>query len=369
MKVKQRPEDFRVEEVSRLRPGAGGPFALYRLQKAGIGTLEALVALCRAWNVPRRAVSFAGLKDRHAETAQTVSVRGGPERNFEGRGFRLNYLGRSPRPAARGTILRNRFRVVLRDLGAAQARLVTERARAAAERGVPDYYDDQRFGSVRGTDGAFVARALLAGDPERALRLAIASPARRDRSRIKRRRRLLAQRWGEWQRLSTELDSCAERRICGRLAGGASFADAYSRLDPAIRSLHLAAWQAHLFNTTLRAAVGEGPSHPGIVGPYVFFEGERPDLRDERFPLASAQAPPHAGLDGALEAEGLDRGALRALPFRSGARAALFFPEELRTAAARPDELNSGRCKLRLEFELRAGSYATMLIKRCTHDL
>ena len=38
LKVKQVPEDFRVEEVSRLEPGEEGDFSLYRLSKSGIGT-------------------------------------------------------------------------------------------------------------------------------------------------------------------------------------------------------------------------------------------------------------------------------------------------------------------------------------------
>ena len=33
VKLKQRPEDFRVEEVNRIEPGMDGPFAIYRLQQ------------------------------------------------------------------------------------------------------------------------------------------------------------------------------------------------------------------------------------------------------------------------------------------------------------------------------------------------
>ncbi len=367
MKVKQAPGDFRVEEESRLAPGAEGPFALYRLAKSGIGTPEALAVVARAWRLERRRIAFSGLKDRYGETGQTVSIRHGPRRNFAGKGLSLNYLGQSPRPADRGAILRNRFRIVLRDLGSGDAERILAHAQDAARHGMPDYFDDQRFGSLRGTGGRFIARALLRADFEEALRLAIASPDRADRSRLKAARKRLKAHWGDWPALRDALAQGVERRICARLAEGGGFADAYALLDPSLRSLHLSAYQAHLYNEGLRRAVGEGgPSHPGADGPYLFFEGARGPLAEERLPLASAAAPPHPLLDPLLTAEGVTRSQLALLPFRPGSRAALCFPEQFEATAPFPDDLNPGRQALTLSFALGPGSYATILIKRCT---
>ena len=99
MKVKQVPQDFVVEERARVRPTDRGPFALYLLRKEGIGTLEALRAVRRAWQVPGRAVGFGGLKDRHAVTSQWVTIPRGPRRNLEQATFRLTYEGQ-PRSRA-----------------------------------------------------------------------------------------------------------------------------------------------------------------------------------------------------------------------------------------------------------------------------
>jgi tRNA pseudouridine13 synthase len=370
MKLKQRPEDFRVEELSRLEPGPSGEFSLYRLEKSGIGTPEALRVVRREWRIEPSSVAFAGLKDRHGLTGQTVSIRRGPTRNFEGKGFRLNYLGRGDRAAGRGTLLGNRFRIVLRDLSADEALRIAARAAAAVRDGFPDYYDDQRFGSLRGTGGRFVARALLLGDAEAALKLAIASPSREDRSRLKRRRRLLRERWGDFQGLARALDPSVERRICARLAAGAPFEAAYGLLDRALRTLHLSAYQAHVFNECLRRAIGpSGPSHPGPDGPYVFREGDMGPLRERVFPLASGEAPEDPLLDAVLAEEGVDRGQLARAGFRKGSRRAVAFPEELLASPPGPDELNPGRQRLTLAFRLRPGSYATMLVKRCTFDV
>jgi len=370
MKVKQSPEDFRVEEVSRLEAGVEGAFSLYRLEKSGIGTPEALRVVQREWRLAPRAIDFAGLKDRYGMTGQRVTIRNGPRRNFVGHGFKLNYLGRCLEPARRGTIQGNRFRIRLRDLAPGEARLVGERAEQAARIGYPDYYDDQRFGSLRGTGGRFVAEALLAGDFEQALKLSIASPAREDRSRTKRRRRALQEGWGDWAALAASLDRSIERRICEALAGGADFEAAYGLLDSNLRSMHLSAYQGRIFNECVRlAAPRRGPRHPGVAGPYRFFEEDAGDLAGETIPLASADAPAHPLLDAVLAGLGLDRATLERLPFRPGRRDAVVIPQELQVADPEPDELNPGRESIGLAFALRPGSYATMLVKRCTYDL
>ncbi len=51
--------------------------------------------------------------------------------------------------------------------------------------------------------------------------------------------------------------------------------------------------------------------------------------------------------------------------FGRGERAALCLPATIEGAAG-PDELHAGRLKLRLQFDLPRGSYATVIVKRIT---
>jgi tRNA pseudouridine13 synthase len=44
-------------------------------------------------------------------------------------------------------------------------------------------------------------------------------------------------------------------------------------------------------------------------------------------------------------------------------------PEGLEAGEPEEDDLNRGRVRLALAFALRPGSYATMLVKRCTYDM
>jgi len=366
MKLKQRPEDFRVEEESRLDAGTTGAFCLYRLSKSGIGTPEAVRRVAKRWRLPRRALSVSGLKDTHGQTGQMLSVRGGRAENLDCGAFKLNYLGRVERPADGSCLIGNRFRIVVRDFDAGQAERFAARAAALAETGFPDFYDDQRFGSLRGTGGRFIARSLIDDDFETALRLAVASPDKQDRSAVRRRRVLLRDRWGEWEALAAELGESYERTLAQSLAAGDSYETAYGTLDRELRRLHLSAFQAQLFNECLRRSLAPGPEWEGAAGAYRFPD-TLPD--DERIPLASAQAEPHPLLDAVLAEAGVERAQLAHLPFRSGSRSLISLPTAVRVSEPETDPLNRGRFAVALAFTLRPGSYATMLVKRCAHDL
>lgn len=167
VKLKRLPEDFRVTELSEVQTD-GGEFALYRLRKTSIGTLEAIEELQRRWNLQRNRVSWGGLKDRHAVTEQFVTVRGGPQRNHREKGIELTWLGRTRKPFTLADIHGNRFEIVIRDLSTAEALRSQTALGQVAESGVPNYFDDQRFGSV-GETGEFIGRPWCQGDYEQAL--------------------------------------------------------------------------------------------------------------------------------------------------------------------------------------------------------
>jgi len=370
MKIKQRPEDFRVEEQSSLDPGTTGSFTLYRLSKQGIGTPEAMRRIAKRWALPREALSVSGLKDTHGITGQMLTIRHGRAENLAGGSWRLNYLGRVGRPADGRCLEANRFRIAIRDLACEDAERFAARAAEAALYGFPDYYDDQRFGSLRGTHGEFIASALLEGDHERALRLAIASPDGRDRSAVRKRRVLLRDRWGDWAGLAEAIEDGFEHDLCRRLAAGEAFETAYGRLDRELRRLHLSAFQAHLFNACLRRRIPKGPEWEGVAGVYRFFEGPPENIEEDvRFPLASAKAPEQPEFDAVLAEAGLTREQLAVLRFRTGTRSVVSVPAALQCSAPERDELNAGRWSVALAFSLRPGSYATMLVKRCGYDM
>ena len=98
MKIKQQPDDFQVEELTDLAPSGEGPFAFYRLTKTGWTTPDAVAALRRRWQLDRGRVSYGGLKDRHAHTAQYLTVFRGPRRKLTHQSVHVEYLGQVGHP-------------------------------------------------------------------------------------------------------------------------------------------------------------------------------------------------------------------------------------------------------------------------------
>jgi tRNA pseudouridine13 synthase len=378
LKIKQRPEDFKVTEMDRHETVKAGPFALYRLIKWDIGTIEAIQDLARKWDVPRSAVSFGGLKDRHARTEQVISIRGGPEKSFEGSAFRLEYLGRSRDPITRASFDGNRFEIVVRDLDAIPDLEPVRRW------GVPNYFDDQRFGSLRGTNGEFIGRALVRGEVEKALRLAIASPSAEDRKKHREVRTLLRDRWGDWAALLKDLPSCAERSVVAYLADHpGAFGHAFELLDDNLRILYVSAYQSWIWNRTLAdllKKLSETFDVEYAAGRHVFYRSLDPAVHDRLAELRIPLVTPSQKFEGeaaeavarVLAEEGVEPRLFRLKKlqrtfFGKGLRDALMAPAGLSSEAG-ADELNPGRRKLLLKFELPKGSYATLLVKRLFHQ-
>src|SRR3954470_13426216 len=119
MKLKQQPEDFQVEELTDVAPTGAGAFALYRLTKRGWTTLDALGMVRRRWKIDHRRLSYGGLKDRHAQTVQYLTIFHGPQRRLTQDGIALEYLGQVPAAYTSHDMRGNRFRMTLRDLKAA----------------------------------------------------------------------------------------------------------------------------------------------------------------------------------------------------------------------------------------------------------
>src|SRR5262249_984619 len=143
-------------------------------------------------------VSYGGLKDRHARSSQYLTILHGPRRRLTQPGIALEYLGQVAGPYTSRDIRANRFRITLRalpDEALAHARPALAEGR---REGVPNYFDDQRFGSVS-SGGEFVARAMVQGRHEDALRLALVAPYEHDRAVQKQEKAILRAHWGDWK--------------------------------------------------------------------------------------------------------------------------------------------------------------------------
>ncbi len=391
MKIKCTPDDFRVEELTPLptvRAGKTGPYTFYRLTKQGLGTLEAIEAIRRRWNLAGWQIRYGGLKDRHASTIQYLTIHGGPFQPLPEANLTLEPLGYLEQPYGPAHFQGNRFVVVLRDMSPGELAAVRRAAGEVPREGLPNYFDDQRFGSV-GPSGEFIAEAWLKGDHERALWLAIAGPTPSDRPDTKREKAILRDCWGRWTEAEARLDRSHARSLVTYLVDHpVDFRGAFARLRRELRSIYFSAFQSHLWNlllarrieqitrpdqrTMIDFKVARLPLHRGLD------DAQRAALRDSPLPLPSARNPLPEGparvvIQEVLDARQLTWEQLRVrhlkdLFLSKGSRPALFFPENFQCADA-ADDLYPGRRKLQLAFDLAKGAYATLVVKRLTELL
>lgn len=387
MKLRRIPEDFQVDEQADVEIGAG-PHALYRLTKRSIGTAEAVAAIVERWRIPRKRISYGGLKDKHAVTTQHMTILHGPKQHLEQTSLDLRYLGQTSKPFRADQMRGNRFELTMRDMTDVEIQYACQAAEAVARTGLPNYFDNQRFGSL-GFSGEWIGKAWCLGDYERALWLALADPNADDRSREKKQKRILDELWGDWVSCKAALDRSHRRSIVTFLADKQvagkpiDFRGAFARINVDLRGLYLSAFQSALWNRLLTAWLElRIPSEQRI--PFELKSGcgffaSQPTLSfdardfDENLPLPSArqkeiESPIAALLTGVLAEEELELRQLRIkYPrdsfFSKSSRSALIRPVGLELKSS-PDELFPGRQKLMLRFELPRGSYATILVKR-----
>jgi tRNA pseudouridine13 synthase len=265
--------------------------------------------------------------------------------------------------------------------------------RAARDGGTPEsagdalavvnYFGDQRFGSARHGQG-FAARCLIRGDFEGALKLLIATPARKDSGKRRSFTRAAAGGWGvggggNWSQLLASLPRCPERRAVETLAAGGSFKDAFAALPNLTQVLAVEAYQSWLWNATARRLA------ESLAGESLRTDD---DFGEMVFPAAAAMPPPWTALrvpmlasttrmegpwaDAAasvLAQEGLSLSDLRVPGLRRPAfgdapRSLVVIAGSFDVSPCEPDDLGrTGRLKRTLRFDLPRGAYATVVLR------
>jgi tRNA pseudouridine13 synthase len=386
VKIKQRPEDFVVREGFRFDEDPEGDVWVYRMDKQKVSTLQALERIGKEFNVRRRDLSVCGLKDKQGRTEQLVGVQGGPllDRDVVQTGdLRLKLIGRASEPLSSANITSNRFEVTVRDLSRQDAERVPESVREVERVGVVNYFDSQRFGFLKHGQG-FVAKHLLRGDFEAALKALIATPSELDKSDDAKVKTFWRDHWGEWLLRAPHDAAKRYAPILRRLREDPrDFKGAFLHVDRRVRMMAVFELQSFVWNEGVRRYLSSRVPAAELIGlryqagALLFPRALPGPLRDElsakTFPLLApdseiADAEVRQAALGALRAQGLGLADLRIegapVFFKHEERPLFVRPGKLRVHEPRRDELNRGRLKINLSFTLPPGAYATLVVRR-----
>lgn len=165
--IKATPEDFVVDEVP-LYPFSGeGNHVLFKLKKRGMSTFDAVRKIARTMRLPEDAFSYAGMKDKQAVTTQWLSLEYGDVPLIESldiEGLEVLEVTRHQNKLKVGHLAGNRFRLRIRDIDESATDAARQTLARLVERGVPNFFDRQRFGLLKNSH--IVGKAIVHDDPE-----------------------------------------------------------------------------------------------------------------------------------------------------------------------------------------------------------
>ncbi len=148
--IKQKIEDFQVDEVLGFEPSGSGEHLFLEVRKQNLATTEVARMLAMQLNANLADVGYAGMKDARAICTQWFSVPKKSARTLarEGLGsadLQLLQIQDNDRKLKIGSHRGNRFRIRLREFCGESADLEARISRAV-DRGVPNYFGPQRLG-------------------------------------------------------------------------------------------------------------------------------------------------------------------------------------------------------------------------------
>ncbi|NLZ52633.1 MAG: tRNA pseudouridine(13) synthase TruD [Thermoanaerobacteraceae bacterium] len=386
MKIKVIPEDFIVKELINLKLQADGAYRIYLLEKRHWNTMDALLAIARQNKMPMAKIGYGGRKDRHAVTYQYISVPKEFDLSFHMSNIKLTFMGFAD-DFVSATVLRgNHFQITVRKIPLHQQASIRQRINEISRYGFPNFFDDQRFGSITNPD-EILAERIIRKHYKGALKLYFTTVAPGDRRDEKQRKRNIEKLWGDWQAIAPLCKTKTERDIIKLLLKAESkqqLVKAINVIPKEELSMHFSAYQSYLWNLSLEQVLLKHIQEPfkvkGKIMDYIFYkavdEVAFKESKDMFIPTVSYKIPGNPELAGIVK-DILAKRELKPSDFNLNKIRKSFFKSFLRPAIVYPiwedgadhealfeqDDIYPGFLKLQLKFTLPSGSFATILIK------
>lgn len=374
MKLRVKPEDFVVEEITNVELSSNGDYSIYILKKKSIETIEIFSKLASKFNLDKSEIGFAGIKDKHAITTQYISiptkysVKGFIELNYS-----LKFVGYSSMPIKTGNLIGNKFKITIRDLRNEQLRKLEGSLERVQGSGVVNYFDSQRFGNVK--NNVFVAKFLAKKDYESAVLYFLLSQYSFNKSiNIDSEYKKLKTNWKNFGNLKLQLpyiDILQKSYLKDK-----SWKVTFKKIPKKLREIIVMSYQSYLWNECVKELIKKTNNFKKIeynIGDLYF---PNVKVKSLLFPMVGR------GLESSkenldlinmiLKREGVTLDEIESIS-KSGSflkfenREVIIFPKELKIVDSYEDKLYSSNKSKRfavvLEFILPKGSYATITIK------
>lgn len=380
--LKERNEDFFVQEIPLYEPSGEGEHVYFEIQKVGLTTFEAISRIARALDMPSREIGYAGLKDARAITRQVFSLAGVSEQQImDLRIDRLTvqWAARHGNKLRLGHLAGNRFAIKIRQVNPTDVVKLKAPLEVLEKRGLPNFFGEQRFG--RRGNNHLLGAALIRGDNQAVLQLLLGDPkpGLDDAYELK-ARTFFANRQNDESMKAWPRHCGMERRILARLIKAKKPNAAVRMIDEKLRRLWVSALQSEMFNRVLTKRI---ESYDRVLSGDLAYKHdngacflvENPDVEQPRAtafeisptgPLLGYRMTAPTGEPGAIEHGVFDELQLKPGDFRNdgidrvkGARRPMRVQPKDLAISSGVDEHGS---HITVAFSLPAGSFATVLL-------
>ena len=390
-RIRHVPDDFKVGEIlndgskAQIEPQSPnkiserGRYLLCGLVKRNLDTILAVQEIAEKLRIDPERIQIAGIKDARALTAQHITIsRMLPQEvtRTEFASLRLYPIRFSNEKMNSSLLFGNHFSITIRNI-TQSSRLIHERTERVVKElaglgGCPNFFGHQRFGTIRPITHLVGKHILLGEWKEAALTfLAKPSPHEHPESRQVRERLWSTQNYKEaLQDFPFKL--LYERRMLNHLARrSGDFIGAFHRLPQKLCQLFVQAYQSYLFNRFLSHRIQKHLSlRETGAGEYTIRIGDEKLLA---LPLIGYRQSLSAGGQSEIEKQILDMECVQPERFRihgmekisssGGLRSALTPLIAFQTAKSMQDSSSPEKRMTSLEFDLRKGSYATVVLR------
>ncbi|MBN2422991.1 tRNA pseudouridine(13) synthase TruD [Candidatus Woesearchaeota archaeon] len=323
--LKQLPEDFTVREIYGINIKKSGKYTLFELNKTDYTTEKAIYTLSNYFKIKRKKFGYAGSKDKHAVTTQLCSALG-RIKNIELNDLNVKVLGYSDEPISLGDLKGNYFEITVRNIKKKPEKISF----------IENYFDEQRF-SKNNVD---VGRAIIKNDFKKAAELI-------DNNSVK-------------NHLQNNPND---------------FIGAIKKLPFKIQTIYINAYQSYLWNEAAGKYIinnfNDYYESNYSLGEFVFLKNK---IENKSIPLIS--------FDTEFKSEEIEKNyseilkkenitlrdfIIKKIPDltpQGSERELIAEVKNLKINDSEEDELNPGNKKVKVEFSLQKGSYATIVVKK-----
>ena len=384
MKLKQKPNDFFVEEISNISISQDKkPHSIFLMEKTDLDTFDATRIISKKTNVPLFDIGYAGLKDKHAITKQYISI---PSKyniesyNLDNLGLKI--IGYSDKKIKIGDLKGNKFNIIVRDIRPNKTDKINEKIKNVFLFGVPNYFDSQRFGSV--FNNQFIGKYLVKKNYEDAVKNFLTNYLKSENKKMKKEKRNILKNWSNLENISIKKKVFSQ--IINEYLITQNWLNAYKKIPTNLREMHINAYQSYLWNECIKEILRVCVNGKKIysvkyaVGSLYFYKNLNDDEQAKIptiFPTLSEKVKlsefENKIVSKVLSKEkitiqDLDIKTLIGNFFKTRKRQVIVIPENLKISQIKNDELNTinniPQKKITLSFSLPKGSYATVITKK-----